>query len=248
MYELLAGTPPFTRQQLRQAAFDEMLRLIREVEPPKPSTRLSSSEELPALAAKRKLEPAKLSRVVRGELDWIVMKCLEKERGRRYETANQLGEELRRFLCDEPVQARPPSAGYRAKKFLKRNKGPATAAGLVVLALVAGIIGTSIGLVMADRARAAEVTQRERAENEKKLAENATKLAQQETQRAEDEKKRAEDEKKLAVIATQLAQKETQRAEDQRKRAEHEKKIADIAKKKAEDTMRRLRNGGFMPR
>ena len=128
LYEVLTGTLPFSTKLPRGEGFLEMLRLIREVEPQKPSTKISSSEELPAIAAKRKLEPKELSRFVKGDLDWIVMKCLEKERGRRYETANQLGQELRRFLADEPVQAGPPSVGYRAKKFLKRNKGPVLAA------------------------------------------------------------------------------------------------------------------------
>src|SRR6185295_18034435 len=100
LYELLAGSPPFTAEQLRSAAFEEMLRMIREVEPPKPSTKLSSSEELPSIAAHRKLEPKKLTRLMHGELDWIVMKCLEKERARRYESANDLGHELQRYLAD----------------------------------------------------------------------------------------------------------------------------------------------------
>src|SRR6202011_627546 len=113
LYELLTGTLPFSSKLLRGEAFLEMLRLIREVEPPKPSSKISSSGELPAIATKRKLEPKRLARLVKGDLDWIVMKCLEKDRGRRYETANQLGQELERYLADEPVQAGPPSAGYR---------------------------------------------------------------------------------------------------------------------------------------
>src|SRR5437660_10849211 len=108
LYELLTGSPPFTSKQLRSASFAEMLRIIREVEPPKPSTRLSSSEELPAIAARRKLEPHKLTRLVRGELDWVVMKALEKDRGRRYETANGLARDVQRYLADEPVLAGPP--------------------------------------------------------------------------------------------------------------------------------------------
>jgi serine/threonine protein kinase len=136
LYELLAGSPPFTKAQLRNAAFEEMLRMIREVEPPKPSTKISSSDELPSLAAKRKLEPAKLSRLVRGDLDWIVMKCLEKERGRRYETANGLALDVQRYLADEPVLATPPSAGYRLRKFARRHKGKLVIAALVGLALL----------------------------------------------------------------------------------------------------------------
>src|SRR5213079_3716703 len=98
------------------AAFLEMLRLIREQEPPKPSTKLSSSDELPSIAANRKLEPKKLTKLVHGDLDWIVMKCLEKERSRRYETANGLARDMERYLADEMVEARPAGAGYRLWK------------------------------------------------------------------------------------------------------------------------------------
>jgi serine/threonine protein kinase len=160
LYELLTGSPPFTAKKLRSAAFTEMLRIIREVEPPRPSTKLSSSEELPAIAAKRKLEPAQLAKLVKGDLDWIVMKCLEKERGRRYETANGLAMELQRYLVDEPVQAGPPSTRYRLGKFLRRNRRGVIAAGLLLTALLIGLAGTIWGLVEArhqrDRALQAE--------------------------------------------------------------------------------------------
>ncbi len=158
LYELLAGSPPFTSKQLRGAAFTEMLRMIKEVEPPKPSTKLSSSEELPSIAAKRKLEPKRLTKMVSGELDWIVMKCLEKERGRRYETANGLALELRRFLDDEPVVAGPPSARYRLRKFVRRNKGAVLASTLVFLALLGGVVGITWGFIAA-RAAAEEERQ-----------------------------------------------------------------------------------------
>src|SRR5205807_9517870 len=108
LYELLTGTTPLNRKRLKEAAFLEVLRLIREEEPPKPSTRLSTTDELPAIAANRGLEPKRLSGVVRGELDWIVMKALEKDRGRRYETANGFAMDVQRYLADEPVQACPP--------------------------------------------------------------------------------------------------------------------------------------------
>ena len=119
--------------------------MIREVEPPRPSTRLSSSAELATIAAQRKLEPRRLTKLVRGDLDWIVMKALEKDRGRRYETANALAEDVQRYLHDEPVLAGPPRAGYRLRKFLRRNKGPVLAVALVMLALVGGIVGTTWG-------------------------------------------------------------------------------------------------------
>jgi WD40 repeat protein len=149
LYELLTGTTPFETKRLRQAAFDEMLRVIREEEPPRPSRRLSSTEELPSIAANRGLAPRKLSGVVRGELDWIVMKCLEKDRNRRYDTANGLAHDLERYLHDEPVQACPPSAGYRLRKFVRRHRGPVLTACVLVFALLAAVIGTTTGLLQA---------------------------------------------------------------------------------------------------
>ena len=153
LYELLTGSPPFTRKELEKAGMLEMLRVIREEEPPKPSTKLSTAEGLPTLAANRGTEPAKLTKLVRGELDWIVMKALEKDRNRRYETANGFALDVQRYLADEPVQACPPSAGYRLRKFVRRNKGPVLAASVVVLALVGGIVGTTWGMIRADAAR-----------------------------------------------------------------------------------------------
>lgn len=155
MYELLTGSTPFDRRRLRSAAFDEMLRIIREEEPPKPSTRLSeSTDSLPSISAQRQTEPAKLSKLVRGELDWIVMKALEKDRNRRYETANGFAADVQRYLNDEPVQACPPSRWYRFRKFARRNKGSVLAVSLVVLALIGGIIGTSWGMFRATEAEA----------------------------------------------------------------------------------------------
>src|SRR5581483_11595782 len=99
------------RERLRSAACGEILRRIRDEDPPRPSTRLSDSgDRLPAIAARRKTEPARLARLVRGELDWIVMKALEKDRTRRYETANGFARDVERYLHDEPVEACPPSA------------------------------------------------------------------------------------------------------------------------------------------
>jgi serine/threonine protein kinase/WD40 repeat protein len=153
LYELLTGTTPLGRERLKQAAFTETLRLIREEEPPRPSTRLSESRDaLPSIAAQRHMEPAKLTTLVRGELDWIVMKALEKERNRRYETANCLAMDVQHYLADEPVQACPPTFRYRLRKLMRRNKGPMLAVSLVLLALVAGIIGTTWGLVGTEKA------------------------------------------------------------------------------------------------
>ena len=122
LYELLTGTTPFDRERLLSAGYEEMLRMIREEEPPKPSTKLSSSDTLPSVAANRHVVPAKLSTLVRGELDWIVMKALEKERNRRYESAAALARDIEHHLNDEPVLAGPPSRAYRFRKFARRNK------------------------------------------------------------------------------------------------------------------------------
>src|SRR5262249_25082487 len=120
-------------------------------QPPAPSKRLSAEPTAPALAAARQTEPATLVRLLRGELDWVVMKCLEKDRARRYETANALARDVQRYLADEPVEARPPTTGYRLRKFLVRNKGPVLSAALLVLALIGGVVGTGWGLILARR-------------------------------------------------------------------------------------------------
>jgi WD40 repeat protein/serine/threonine protein kinase len=161
LYELLTGGPPFGRRELERAGVLEMLRLIREQEPPRPSARLSTAEALPSLAANRGTEPRRLTALVRGELDWIAMKALEKERARRYETANGLARDLQRYLADEPVEAGPPGLGYRLRKFARRYKMLlATAAAF--LALLAGAAAVSTWLAVwalaAERdARAAQV-------------------------------------------------------------------------------------------
>ena len=116
LYELITGTTPLLRKRLTQAPLHDALRMIREEDPPRPSTRLSNSESLPVLSAQRKMEPTKLTKMMRGELDWIVMKALDKDRSRRYETANGFARDIERFLHDEPVEACPPSAGYRLRK------------------------------------------------------------------------------------------------------------------------------------
>ena len=150
LYELLTGSTPLDRNRLKQGAILEMLRVIREEESPRPSMRLSTTEELPSIAACRNIEPKKLSGLVRGELDWIVMKALEKDRNRRYETANGLAADLRRYLDDEPVQACPPSAWYRFGKFARRNKGVLTVAAALLVA--AAVAAGSFGWTVRDRA------------------------------------------------------------------------------------------------
>ena len=139
LYELLTGMTPFDKERFSKAAYEEIRRIIREEDPPKPSTRLSqATETLTSVSAHRQTEPAKLSKLVRGELDWIVMKALEKDRTRRYETANGFAQDIQRYLADDAVQACPPTAGYRLRKFARRNKrAMATASLLSAMVLVA---------------------------------------------------------------------------------------------------------------
>jgi WD40 repeat protein/serine/threonine protein kinase len=167
LYELLAGSTPFGRKRLNEAAFDEMLRIIREEEPPKPSTRLSSSDALPSIAANRSLEPLKLNRLVQGELDWIVMKALEKDRNRRYETTGGFAADIQCYLNDESVQACPPSAAYRLRKLLRRNKVAVMTAALVAATLV---LGTFVSAWQATLARRAEALAEQRLVSEQEAS------------------------------------------------------------------------------
>lgn len=158
LYELMTGTVPFSREELSAAAMVHLLELLKKEEPQKPSTKISGSGSLPSVAASRKIEPAALARKLKGELDWIVMKCLEKERGHRYDGPNQLAQDIEHYLTDQPLIAGPHSRAYRVKKFLKRHKGEVLAASVLLLSLVGGIIGTTYGMVKAVRAeKVAEV-------------------------------------------------------------------------------------------
>ncbi|MFO0939585.1 MAG: serine/threonine-protein kinase [Pirellulales bacterium] len=142
LYELLTGETPLDRKRLRSAAWDEVLRIIREEEPPLASSKVSSSEKLPSVAANRRTEPAKLSAFIRGELDWIAAKALEKDRARRYESASSFAEDIRRFLKNEQVFACPPTVGYRFKKFVSRNWKIVSFGMVLSAAIILGLIGT----------------------------------------------------------------------------------------------------------
>ncbi len=153
LYELLTGSPPFAARVLRQAGLGEMLRIIKEVEPTKPSTKITSADDLTRVAANRRLEPMRLARLIRGDLDWITMKCLEKTRTRRYETANDLAMDVERFLAGEEVHATPPSTSYRFRKFAVKHMRA-----LLALATIASllVVGTVVSIGQAIRATRAE--------------------------------------------------------------------------------------------
>jgi WD40 repeat protein/serine/threonine protein kinase len=179
LYELLTGTTPFDRKRFATAACDEIRRIIREEEPPRPSTRLSTlGESLTAVSSRRRTEPAKLSALVRGDLDWMVMKALEKDRSRRYETASAFAADVRRYLNQEPIEARPPSAWYRFRKLTRRHRVALTTASLMAAAL---LLGTGLSTWQAIRATRAEWVALANAE-----------VAQDQTRTADDAKQKAE--------------------------------------------------------
>jgi WD40 repeat protein/serine/threonine protein kinase len=187
LYELLTGRTPFDTSKLMERGYDAVMQTIREEDPPKPSTRLSTlnREELTAVAAKRSAEPGKLSRLVHGDLDWIVMKALEKGRQRRYETANSFAEDLARHLMNVPVTARPPTLGYRIRKTVRRHRLVTAFTAAIVLSLAMGIVVSTRQTLRSWRfAREAE-HQRQIAASEAVNALKAGMAAKQAQQRAE---------------------------------------------------------------
>jgi serine/threonine protein kinase/tetratricopeptide (TPR) repeat protein len=178
LYELMTGVTPFDPERLRSASWVELQRIIREVEPPRPSARLSAmAERLPEIAARREAQPGRLRGLIRGDLDWMVMKCLEKDRTRRYATADELAADIQRHLTGQPVSAAPPSTAYRVRKFVRRNRAAVAAVSLVTAVGLIGLVGTSAGLLIArgqrDRAIGAEKRERQRATEAEDQAQRA---------------------------------------------------------------------------
>ena len=173
LYELLTGKTPVDNEQLKLAAYEEMRRIIREENPPKPSTRISSlGQEATGISQQRQTDPNRLTQSLRGDLDWIVMKALEKDRTRRYETASGFADDIRRFLADEPVTAGPPGAAYRLQKFIRRNRGAVIAASLILTALIVGIAGTTYGMLRAIAAERVAQIERDQANRQAQIAES----------------------------------------------------------------------------
>lgn len=214
LYELLTGSTPLEHETARSVAFDEMLRIIREQDPPKPSFRLSSSKEaLAEISAQRRIEPKRLPASIRGELDWIVMKALEKDRTRRYETASALAADLQRHLDHEPVEACPPSARYLLGKFVRKHRVPLAAAAVVAATLIAGTVISTWLAIEADHQRDLAKIAQQNAEE----AESRTATALKETREAKDDTEQALAEAERAKQETEEA---LQKSEQSRKQAE----------------------------
>jgi serine/threonine protein kinase/WD40 repeat protein len=206
LYELLTGTTPLEKQRFKEAAWDEIKRIIREEEAPRPSTRLSSSNTLASLAAGRQIEPAKLTKLVRGELDWIVMKSLEKDRTRRYETANGFAMDIQRYLSGEPVLAVPPSASYRLRKFARKHRAGLTTAAAITLLLLTGVAVSSWQAVRATRAEVEQTRQRQIAEANERKALDA--------QLSEAGQRQAADEQRQKAVSQELVARQQAYAAD----------------------------------
>jgi serine/threonine protein kinase/tetratricopeptide (TPR) repeat protein len=180
LYELLTGTTPFDAERLKEVDYDEMRRIIREDEPPRPSTRLSTLQgvALATVAASHGVEPRRLSQQVRGELDWIVMKCLEKDRSRRYETASALACDIERHLHDEPVEACPPRVGYRLRKFLRKHRAGVLVSALLGVFLVVAVVGLAVSNWLIRREQEETRLERDRTEEARQAEVKRRELAQ----------------------------------------------------------------------
>jgi serine/threonine protein kinase/tetratricopeptide (TPR) repeat protein len=188
LYELLTSTTPFDKDRLQAASYDELRRIIREEEPPQPSSRISTlaADLATTVAEHRRTDARRLRQTIHCELDWIVMKCLEKDRNRRYETPNSLARDIERHLHDQPVQACPPSAGYRLKKFIRRNKVGVVAVSAVVVALVAGATLATTGFMQARRQARIAVAEAEKATAISELLQEALQSANPDKARGTD--------------------------------------------------------------
>lgn len=230
VYELLTGTTPFDMKRLRDAGYAELQRIIREEEPPKPSTRVSTlGEKLTVVSNHRRTDPTRLRQLLKGDLDLIVMKALEKERTRRYETPNSFAQDIERYLKQEAILARPPSALYRLRKFAQRNKAAVVTASAVVLCLLFGTIVSTLLAVQAirERNRAQEnvvIAERERsaADAARREAENQRDTAQKAKQAEENQRLLAETRRREAESARQAEAEQRALAEEKRRDVERQ--------------------------
>lgn len=176
LYEILTGTTPFERNELQAKSIDQILEIIREKDPPLPSQRVSTAGSSPKIAANRQTDPGRLHSFLNGELDWIVMKAIDKERSRRYDSAKHLADDIDRYLTGNPVQAAPQSTTYRLQKFVRRNRTMVASTAIVLVTLIGGIVGTTLGLIQANRARIDAETARAKAESRRQTTRDALDL------------------------------------------------------------------------
>ncbi|MBE2284087.1 MAG: protein kinase [Prosthecobacter sp.] len=237
LYELLVGEPPIGREEVKKAVFD-VLQMIRDATPPRrPSTRWLSATEAQKQQAvsTRRTDPRRLSQQIHGDLDWIVLKALEKDRTRRYSAAMELAEDLSRFLKNEPVSAGPPSAGYRIKKIIQRNKLAFAASAAVLVSIIAGGSAAAWQWRIAVAARDAEADARQSAENARIMAENARLLAESREKEAQTARELEAKARILEAQARQTAEDQRNLADAARSQAEKERGIAITARGEAED-------------
>lgn len=212
LYELLTGSPPLSRESLQRSALDEVLRRVREEEPPRASSRLLQGVEAAREAADtRGSDPARLVRSLRGDLDWVLGKALEKDRSRRYGSASALAADIERHLSSEPVEACPPSAVYRLRKLMRRNRLAFTSASVIIVLLVAGIGASTWQAVRATRAEKQALAEQQRAEGAERLAIERLTQVQAEEHRADDAKRDAMAQRDSA-IKTQKALQDSEKA------------------------------------
>ena len=230
LYELLTGSTPFDQERLREAGYDEIRRMIREEEPPRPSTRISTlGEAATTVSAHRKTDPAKLSQLLRGELDWIVMKALEKDRTRRYETASDFARDIQRYLHDEPVEARPPTLADRLAKWCRRHRPVVWAAGAVLgVALVASLASAVLIAGAYEREKDAAAHCRAKRTSGRPPARELGQSSWRESRQSRQQEELANQQRKLAEEQQRLAVAQKEEAVRQRDAAEYGRYVANM--------------------
>jgi WD40 repeat protein/serine/threonine protein kinase len=228
LYELLVGEVPFDSKYLRREGYDEIRRIIREDEPPAPASRLDSLGPRAAeIAGCRDTDAGGLRKQVRGDLDWITMTAMAKDRDRRYASASELAADIVRHLRDEPVMASPPSASYRLGKFIRKNRGPVTALAAVFVSLVLGLSASTVLYFRAERQRQEAETQRAEAVRQRSEAERQRAAAEDQRAEARRQGARAESQRNLAEQAREAADQQRKEAESQHAEAERQRAVAD---------------------
>ena len=242
LYELLTGTTPFDSKELMKAGMDEVRRVIREEEAPRPSIRLSTmgGAARTHLAKHRKAAPDKLMGLLRGDLDWIVMRALEKDRARRYESANGFAEDIRRHLADEPVSAAAPSAAYRIGKYVRRHRAGLGVAAVIAILLVAGTVVSSWMAIEATNERRKAETAKANEKKEREKAETARENEVNERRKAETARANEEEERRKAELSAQAAEEARRGAEEAQSQAEAAALRAEMAQLEAESERRRM--------